>query len=97
VLINWSQSSRQDILEVLAYFTSIEEDATGKNIVSTIIGSTDRLLSYPLSGKPGRSAETREIVVKKIPYVIIYKINADRIEILRVLHTSRLFPESMEV
>ena len=45
-----------------------------------------RLADYPYSGRPGRIAGTRELVVSGTPYVIAYRIEAQAILILRLLH-----------
>lgn len=49
---------------------------------------------YPELGRVGREAGTRELVVRRSPFIIIYRINgpADRIEILRVLHGAMQWP-----
>ena len=96
MLILWSLHARQDLLEILAYFTSLEDVETGKSIVSRIILSVDRLAEYPLSGRQGRIAGTREILVRTLPYLLVYRNSPQSVEIARVFHTSKLFPESLE-
>jgi len=41
--------------------------------------------------KPGRMKATREIVVNP-NYVMVYRINGDLVEVLRVLHTAQQWP-----
>jgi plasmid stabilization system protein ParE len=38
---------------------------------------------------------TRELVIGELPYVIPYRVLGQDLEILRVLHTSRRWPESL--
>ena len=96
MLITWSRHAREDILGILAYFTSLDEAKTGRSIVSALIQTTERLSTFPLAGRQGRIENTREIIPHKIPYILVYRIIApSAVEIARIMHTSRLFPKSL--
>ena len=47
----------------------------------------------PNLGRPGRIPGTRELVVANLPYILPYRVRSDTVEILRVFHTSRKWPE----
>ena len=51
------------------------------------------LREQPNSGRPGRVEGTRELVLAPLPYIIPYRVKSNRVELLRVLHTSRLWPD----
>jgi toxin ParE1/3/4 len=53
------------------------------------------LARFPQSGRPGRRAGTRELVVGRTPYLVPYRILGETIEILRVLHGSRQWPAAL--
>ena len=86
MLIIWSDDADNDMAEILAYFSGIDKEEIGLEIVSDIFSSTDRLVDYPLSGRAGRLSNTRELVSNSFPYVVIYRISADSIHILGVIH-----------
>ncbi len=44
-------------------------------------------------GRPGRVKGTRELVVTRTPYIVAYRLKRQSIQILRVLHGARLWPE----
>jgi plasmid stabilization system protein ParE len=44
-----------------------------------------RLLDFPESGRPGRIAGTRELVIPRTPYVATYRVDGDAVRILRGL------------
>ncbi len=49
---------------------------------------TKHLTRFPESGRRGHVAGTRELPVSGLPYLIVYRVNDDTVEILRVVHTS---------
>jgi toxin ParE1/3/4 len=49
----------------------------------------------PRSGRPGRVEGTRELVIIRTPYIVAYRIIGDTVRILRVLHSSRQWPDDM--
>jgi len=53
-----------------------------------------QLSAYPEMGKTGRKQGTRELVISRTSFVVIYRIKpkANRVEILRVLHSSQKWP-----
>jgi toxin ParE1/3/4 len=65
-------------------------------VFKRIVASTKRLRQFPQSGRQGRFEGTREVVVPGVPYIVIYRVSAAAIEILRVFHTSTDCPELMQ-
>jgi toxin ParE1/3/4 len=53
----------------------------------------NELPTRPQSGRPGRVSGTRELVVTRTPYVVPYRVQGRNIEILRVYHGARKWPE----
>jgi toxin ParE1/3/4 len=56
----------------------------------------DLLTTHTEMGRIGRKKGTRELVVQRTPFILIYRVRpkAKRIEILRVLHGAQLWPPS---
>lgn len=52
----------------------------------------DILQQHPQMGRPGRKQGTRELVISRTPFIVVYRIKAKRIELLRVLHGSQQWP-----
>jgi plasmid stabilization system protein ParE len=60
-----------------------------------IAAAARRLVEFPESGRPGRVAGTRELVVVGTPYVAAYTITESSIRILRVLHGAQKWPDEL--
>jgi toxin ParE1/3/4 len=51
-----------------------------------------QLGQHPELGRKGRKQGTRELVISRTPFIVIYRIKADRIELLRLLHGAQQWP-----
>ena len=69
-----------------AIFTYIEADnpAAAVLIDERIESAARRLLDFPASGRVGRIAGTRELVINGTPYIAAYAITETAVRILRV-------------
>ena len=88
MIIRWLPQAHRNRLEQLDY---IAQDnplaAIGQD--EEIERQVNMLLEHPKMGRPGRVAGTRELVVSSTPYVVIYRLRAQHIEVIRVLHSSQ--------
>jgi toxin ParE1/3/4 len=58
-----------------------------------IQAGVDRLADNPQAGRRGRHAGTREKVVPRTPYIVVYRLStSDTVEVLRVLHGAQQWP-----
>jgi len=57
---------------------------------------TRLLTRHPDLGRPGRVPGTRELVLPHFPYILPYRVKQQRVEILRVFHASRKWPEGFD-
>lgn len=60
-----------------------------------IHGQIVKLKCFPERGRSGRVRGTLELVIQRTPYVAAYRIKANQVQILRILHSSRLWPTSL--
>ena len=52
----------------------------------------DMLLQHPQMGRPGRKKGTRELVISRTPFIVVYRAKGARIEIIRLLHGAQQWP-----
>jgi toxin ParE1/3/4 len=53
------------------------------------------LMQFPEGGRPGRIEGTRELVIRRTPYIVAYRVERDGVRILRVLHSAQMWPGGM--
>ncbi len=87
----WAQADRDAIFDYIEADNPRAAVAVDKRISDRV----KVLLRLPKSGRPGRVEGTRELVIIRTPYIVVYRIVGGTLRILRVLHSSRLWPEDM--
>jgi len=58
---------------------------------------TSLLTSQPEMGRVGRTKGTRELVISRTPFIAVYRIKGERIEILRFLHGAQKWPNNNRI
>jgi toxin ParE1/3/4 len=92
--IIWSPEAIQDLISLRAYIAE-ESPAAARRIVLRILHTIERLLpENPHMGRPGRVSGTRELVIPQTPYVVPYRVEREAVQILRVYHSARRWPDS---
>jgi toxin ParE1/3/4 len=92
VRVRWLRIARAN-LNAEADYIAQESPAAAGRLVLRLVQAVERLKTHPAMGRPGRVSGTRELVVPGTPYVIPYRVRGDSIEIIRVLHSARRWPE----
>jgi len=54
--------------------------------LSEIERQTDWLMEHPNIGRPGKLRGTRELVIQHTPFIVVYRVTSDTVQILRFLH-----------
>ena len=80
-------------LDAEAEYIAEDNPAAAGRVVQKILRAVDLLKENPAMGRAGRVAGTRELVVAETPYVIPYRVRGVAVEILRVFHAARKWPE----
>lgn len=78
-------------LDRIVDFIANDNPAAALDMWDEIEGQVERLRDFPLSGRPGRVPETRELVVARTAYIVIYVVGDD-VDLVRVLHGAQKWP-----
>ncbi|MGB2643593.1 MAG: type II toxin-antitoxin system RelE/ParE family toxin [Candidatus Acidiferrum sp.] len=80
-------------LEAEAGYIAEDNPAAADRVVQRILRAVALLRKNPAIGRPGRVPGTRELIVPNTPYIVPYRVRADTLEILRVFHAARKWPD----
>ncbi len=89
--IVWLEKAAIDLEEAYE-FISFDNPLAAENEVNRVLEAVDLLSMNPGMGKAGRVVKTRELVVAGTPYIVIYRVKNNRLEILRIFHGARHWP-----
>ena len=90
--VRWLLRAVDDLEGIFDY---IARDSPSAAVEETerVLAADKRLGDYPASGRPGRVPDTRELVVSS--YIVAYRVRAGAVQVLRVLHGARRWPEAL--
>lgn len=89
--VRWLNRALQNLDTEAAYIAQ-ENPKASKELIQHILHSVQQLAQHPQIGSAGRVFGTRELVITHYPYIVPYRIKNDTVEVLRVFHTSRQWP-----
>ena len=90
--VRWLRRALKNLDEEAEYIARDDPEAAAR-IVERIATNVDRLATHPALGRSGRVPETRELVIAGTPYVVPYRVRGEIVEILRIFHGARKWPE----
>jgi toxin ParE1/3/4 len=92
--IIWSPEAITDLVSLRNYIAELDPGAARRTARRIIESIEEVLARNPHIGRPGRVPGTREFVIAATPYIVPYRVRAGALEILRVYHGARRWPES---
>lgn len=90
--IRWTESAVRDLTNICDYIEKNRGDATARRIAVFIYEGSEILGQFPECGRTGRKPGTRELVLNGLPYLAVYRIHNDSVEIVRILHGAQEWP-----
>jgi addiction module RelE/StbE family toxin len=94
VQIRFTRLALADLREAEAYLRARDPTAAAP-VMRRLEAAIRRLEVFPESGRRGRVAGTREVVVPETPFVVAYRPTTRSIDILAVVHGARRWPSSL--
>lgn len=93
--IKWLRKALQNLDDEAAYIAQ-DNPVAARQVVQQIVQTIALLSDNPALGRAGRIHGTRELVIPNTRYIVPYRVRPQlqRIEILRVFHTSRRPPQA---
>lgn len=93
VRVRWLAKALAGLEAELGHIAAEDADAA-RRIAVVVRERTESLVRFPESGRPGRVAGTRELVLARLPFIIPYRVRGEEVQVLRFFHTSRKPPET---
>ena len=88
MIVRWTQPAADDLLHICDYTAERFGAAQARRVADAIYETAASLHR----GRKGRKPDTREMLISGFPFVIIYRVGQEAVEIARILHTSQQWP-----
>jgi addiction module RelE/StbE family toxin len=92
VRIEWSAAAVADLQAITDWIEQDRGIETANRIARSIYEAVQSLRSMPYRGRYGRIENTRELVIPRLPYLVVYEIFEERLVVLNVLHGAQRWP-----
>jgi toxin ParE1/3/4 len=89
--LRWTPAAAEDLESIGGYRAQhlpTFEQSTILDIYQTIL----TLRSTPYRGRAGREEGTRELVLSRLPYIVVYRVKGNDVEILHIYHGAQHRP-----
>lgn len=89
--IRWSTAAAQDLFQIIEYICR-ENAPAAQRVARTIYDGVGLLVSFPYVGRVGRVEGTRELPVPSLPFLVVYRVTQDAVEIAGIIHGAQRWP-----
>jgi toxin ParE1/3/4 len=94
MIVRWSPEAVRDLGSLRAYIAEADPAAARRAALRVVQMVEQMLPNNPQIGRPGRVPGTRELVITGTPYIVPYRVRRNMLEILRVYHGARRWPDT---
>ncbi len=89
--VRWTIRAAEDFTRIVERIREDNPNAA-QRVAETIYNGVAALRAFPNRGRIGLISETRELVFAPWPYIAVYEIVEDHVQVLRIRHTSQDWP-----
>lgn len=90
--LRWTELAARDFTTICDYIEENSGPRASHKVAVQIYESVERLATSPYIGRAGRMLGTQELVFSGLPFLAVYCIRGDVIEINRILHGAQKWP-----
>ena len=89
--VRWSPEAADDLERIVRY---IQRDTpeVARKVGAIIVDAVGALSTFPERGRRGRISGTRELVVSALPWIAVYRVRDEAVEIARIYHGAQNWP-----
>lgn len=89
--VRWSAEAADDLERVVERIRR-DDPRAARGLAKRIFERCATLRTVPNRGRSGRIAGTRELVLAPLPYIVVYRVKPEAIEIVRIYHGAQDWP-----
>ena len=89
--LRWTLAAADD-LEAIANYLAKHFPGFRQATIRQIYETIATLRTIPYRGRIGREEGTRELVIARLPYIVVYRTRDEAVEILHIYHGAQQRP-----
>jgi addiction module RelE/StbE family toxin len=89
--LRWTPAAADD-LESIGDYLAKHLPSFAQSTILEIYQTVLTLRSIPYRGRAGREEGTRELVLPRLPYIVVYRVKEKDVEILHIYHGAQHRP-----
>ena len=90
--IRWTALAADDLTHICDYIEQHDGARAARRVALAIVEAIDSLARFPNRGRLGRKTGTRELLFRGFPFIAIYRVGTEVVEINRILHGAQKWP-----
>jgi len=92
--VRWTRGAEKNLDWIESYVARDKPGAAAETVL-LVIDTVGLLAENPAMGRPGRVDGTRELIIPDTPFIVPYRVRNNVVEVLRVFHHSRKWPDRL--
>lgn len=89
--VRWTEAAAADLERIADYLFSHAPERAPR-LLQELHAAPESVLAFPNRGRPGKMAGTRELVMRPLPWILVYSVRADAVHVVRILHGAQQWP-----
>lgn len=90
--IDWTLRAVADLKSIAEWIEQDRDLEAANRVARAIYEAVQSLRTMPYRGRYGRLENTRELVIPRLPYIVVYQVFEERLVILNILHGAQRWP-----
>jgi plasmid stabilization system protein ParE len=86
--LEWSKRASADLVKIVDFYLTEASPVIAEDAMTAFDRAAKTAAANPLHYREGKKPGTREYVMRRFPYTLIFRSEGPRIIIVRVLHQS---------
>jgi toxin ParE1/3/4 len=89
--LRWTAPAAQDLYNITRHIRQDNPEAA-RRVAKTLYDGCASLRDFPHRGRKGRIEGTRELILSGLPYIVVYRIKEETVELGRIYHAAQDWP-----
>jgi toxin ParE1/3/4 len=89
--VRWTTPAADDLYNIVSHIQR-ENPKAAADVAESLYDGCGNLRRFPHLGRKGRIDGTRELVFSGLPYIVVYRILDQTVEVMRIYHGAQDWP-----